>query len=254
MPVISSIARPHVAPAISLSLACDTCAVRDRAICATLSQSERAQLNDISHFKDFAPGQQILRQGEAQPFFATVGTGTLKLTKSLADGRQQIVGLQFPSDFLGRPWRSASPYDATAASPVTLCLFSRDKFEALTRTYPSLGHRLLAYTLDDLDAAQDWLLLLGRKTASEKVATLLGVMAKRLAPTANQTSAASKPAFDLPLTRAEMADCLGLTLETVCRRMSSLKSAGLISLHAQGRAVAILDPDGLRRAAGLSES
>lgn len=246
MPVISPIHRAQITPVKPLSITCDTCAVRDRSICATLPHGELIKLNAISQFKTFDPGHTILRSAETQPFFATVVAGTLKLTKSLSDGRQQIVGLQFPGDFLGRPWRRTSPYDATAASNVVLCMFSRAKFEDLTQSHPGLGHRLLAHTLDDLDAAQDWLLLLGRKTAAEKVATLLALMHKRLTP-ATPSPATSE--FDLPLTRAEMADCLGLTLETVVRKMTALKSANIISTRAAGRTITVRDLTALERAA-----
>ncbi|MEQ1697725.1 MAG: helix-turn-helix domain-containing protein [Hyphomicrobiaceae bacterium] len=253
MPVVGTLPRalPRLV-ATSLSIACDTCAVRDRSICAMLTRDELLKLNSISQFKEFASGQPILRDGEQQTFFATVVTGAIKLTKSLSDGRQQIVGLQFPSDFLGRPWRLASPYDATAATDVKICLFSRAKFEDLTKSHPGLGHRLLAHTLDDLDAAQEWLLLLGRKTASEKVATLLELMMKRLAPP-SPAGANQLAAFDLPLTRAEMADCLGLTLETVCRKMTDFKTVGVIEVRDAGRSVQIRDVAKLRRASGSLE-
>lgn len=253
MPVVGATLRvlPRLV-AQSLSITCDTCAVRERSICATLTRDELLKLNAISQFKDFSSGQPILHDGEQQNFFATVVTGTIKLTKSLADGRQQIVGLQFPSDFLGRPWRLTSPYDATAATDVRICLFSRTKFEDLTKSYPGLGHRLLAHTLDDLDAAQEWLLLLGRKTASEKVATLLKLMMKRLAPPSPASTDGLAP-FGLPLTRHEMADCLGLTLETVCRKMTNFKTAGIIEISDAGRSIRVRDAIKLQRASGSLE-
>lgn len=231
-------------------LACDSCAVRDRSICSTLSRDEIKQLNAISKFKTFEPGQQVLRDGEQQEFFATVVDGVIKLAKSMGDGRQQIVGLQFPSDFLGRPMRRTSPYDAIAATHVTLCMFSRARFEALARSCPSLEHRLLAHTLDELDAAQDWLLLLGRKTAFEKVATLLRQMAQRHLNGTGQRRSLPGPdgvlSFDLPLTRGEMADFLGLTIETVSRQLTRLKAGGIISLD-WGRRISILNFDGLEQ-------
>jgi len=246
MPVISPLRTGPSASATPHSLSCDTCAVRDRSICARLNHDELVKLNAISQFKNFDPGQTILRTGEDQHFFATVVSGAIKLTKSLSDGRQQIVGLQFPGDFLGRPWRRTSPYDATAANSVVLCMFSRAKFEHLSQSHPVLGHTLLAHTLDGLDAAQDWLLLLGRKTATEKVATLLTLMHQRLTPTTPSSPIAE---FDLPLTRAEMADCLGLTLETVVRKMTALKSAGIIATRASGRTITIRNPTALQHAA-----
>ena len=86
-------------------IACETCAIRHRAVCGALSNEEISHLNAIARFKRYSPGQNILRDNDEPSFFANVVGGVVKLTKSLADGRQQIVGLQFPSDFLGRPFR-----------------------------------------------------------------------------------------------------------------------------------------------------
>lgn len=232
------------------SLTCDSCTVKDRSICATLSRAELVQLNAISRFEDFPAGARILRMGDRQDFFATLVSGTIKLTKGLADGREQIVALQFASDFLGRPWRSASPYEATALTDVRICRFSRTEFEELSMANPGLSHRLLAYTLDELDAAQEWLLLLGRKTALEKVASLLVMVAER-APSPDEARAMDGHAmFELPLSRGEMADVLGLSLETVCRKMTRLKSDGVVALTG-GRGVLVRDLPRLRELARL---
>jgi CRP/FNR family transcriptional regulator len=85
---------------------------------------------------------------------------------------------------------------------------------------PHIAQRLLEMTLDELDAAREWMLVLGRKTAREKIASLLTIIARRDA-TLNQLGRARRVAFDLPLTREAMADYLGLTLETVSRQISA---------------------------------
>ena len=210
---------------------CDACAVRHRAVCGALTDKEITRLNAIARFRRYARGQVILRDNEAPDYFGNIVAGVVKLTKSLADGRQQIVGLQFPPDFLGRPFRARNPYFAEAASEVTLCTFDRDQFERLVTELPGIERRLYEHTLDELDAAQDWMLLLGRKSAGEKVASFLLMVAERTRLTGcGASTALDFTRFELALSRSEIADFLGLTIETVSRQMSGLKRSGVLEL------------------------
>lgn len=213
-------------------IACDTCAVRHRAVCGVLSDDEIARLNAIARFKTFAGGSMILRDHDEPDYFANVVAGVVKLTKTLSDGRQQIVGLQFPSDFLGRPFRNRTPYCAEAANDVTLCTFERNQFERLVKETPGIERRLFEHTLDELDAAQEWMVLLGRKSATEKVASFLLMVARRSRLVGCDHGMAGDPGrFDLPLSRNEIADYLGLTIETVSRQFTGLRRHGVIQLE-----------------------
>jgi CRP/FNR family transcriptional regulator len=179
-------------------------------------------------------------------------SGTIKLTKTLPDGRQQIVGLLFPPDFLGRAYSRSNPYFAEAASDVELCCFSHQSFERVIRDHPDLQHRLFERTLDELDAARDWMLLLGRKTAEEKLASFLLLLARRslLSRCARKEPGAHAiAAFDLPLTRADIADFLGLTIETVSRQLTRLKAQGFIRIKGS-RTIEVPDAEQLQRIAG----
>jgi CRP/FNR family transcriptional regulator len=231
----------------SRPLTCDSCAVRHRAVCGALSNDEIVKLNSIAHFKSFEAGSVILRDHDQPDYFANVVSGVVKLTKALTDGRQQIVGLQFPSDFLGRPFRSRSPYFAEAANDVTLCTFERGQFERIVKETPGIERRLFEHTLDELDAAQEWMVLLGRKSASEKVASFLLMVAKR-SRLVGCGAAADADRFELPLSRSEIADYLGLTIETVSRQITGLKRQGVIVLEGT-RAVRIPDLGRLERLA-----
>lgn len=232
---------------------CDHCAVRHRAVCGALVREEIEQLNAIARMKSIPAGQPVLHDSEAPEFFANIVSGVIKLSKSLSDGRQQIVGLQFASDFLGRPWRRSSPFDATTVTDVTLCVFDRARFEALVKLNPALEHRMFESALDDLDSAREWLLLLGRKTAGEKVASLLRLIAQRSGMVGcGDTHGDGAAQFDLPLSRGEMADFLGLTIETVSRQFTRLKVAGIIELHG-GRAISIPSLDRLDEACEVGD-
>ncbi len=181
-------------------------------------------------------------------FVASVVTGIATLTQTLEDGRRQMVGLLLPSDFVGRPGRSNAAYDVTATTDLVMCCFRKKPFEDIMVTTPHVAQRLLEMTLDELDAAREWMLLLGRKTAREKIASLLAIIARRDA-TLRLKATKGAIVFDLPLTREEMADYLGLTLETVSRQISALKRDGVIQLEGK-RHVTIPDFDQLLEEAG----
>jgi CRP/FNR family transcriptional regulator len=129
-----------------------------------------------------------------------------------------------------------------------MCCFRKKPFEELMGTTPHIAQRLLEMTLDELDAAREWMLLLGRKTAREKIASLISIIARREAAL-HLRRAKAMLSVDLPLTREEMADYLGLTLETVSRQISALKKDGVIELEGN-RHVSIPDIDRLLEEAG----
>jgi CRP/FNR family transcriptional regulator, anaerobic regulatory protein len=208
-------------------------------------------LAKISHRKHYDAGQVILTDDETPDYFANVLSGVVKLTKMLPDGREQIVGLQFGSDFLGRPLRSRVPYFAEAATPVELCCFSTSEFEKLLKITPSIERRLFENALSELDAAREWILILGQKTAQEKVASFIHLLARRAAQSGCGHSPQFGPRevrFALPLTRAEIGDFLGLTIETVSRQMTRLKSQGYIKLDGL-RIIDVPDMDRLEQLA-----
>ena len=169
-----------IAPSIAAHQRCEHCAIRHKAVCGALSDEELAGISKIARQRYIQPGQTIFSDEDDAEFFANIVTGTVKLSKTLADGRQQIVGLQFAPDFLGRAYGSENPFFAEAATDVELCCFPRDGFERLLKEFPGLEHRLFEHTLSELDAAREWMLLLGRKTAEEKVASFLLMIANRV--------------------------------------------------------------------------
>ena len=228
---------------------CSPCTIRHKAICAALNADEISALNRISRRRLVPAGQTILGEGEANTIFANIISGVVKLTKTLDDGRQHIIGLLFASDFLGRAFRRDNPYFAEAATDVELCVFPAAGFEKLLPDHPGLEHRLFEFTLTELDACQEWMLLLARKKAEERVASFLLMIAKRVPnmefPHAVNTGGIH---FQLPLSRAEVSDCLGLTIETVSRQMTRLKTKGVIELI-NYREIVIPDVRALQQAA-----
>ncbi len=211
-------------------VACADCAIRHRAVCALCGPEHLDELNRIKSYRRYQPGDPIAWAGEQSKTVGSVVEGVAMLSSTLADGRRQMVGLLLPSDFLGRPGRGRSAYDVVAVTAVTLCLFQRTEFERLVARTPQLERRLLEMTLDELDSAREWMLLLGRKTAREKIASLFVIMARRDAEL-HRSTAGDGIEFPLYITREAMADYLGLTIETVSRQISALRREGIIELR-----------------------
>lgn len=230
---------------------CSHCPVRHHAVCGAMDDVQLRKLSQIAHRKHYTAGQTILSDQEPAGFFANVISGTIKLTKTMPDGRQQIVGLLFAPDFLGRAFSKNNPYSAEAANNVEICTFANGAFERLANEYPDLQHKLFERTLDELDAAREWMLLLGRKTAEEKVASFLLMLARRsLLTGCKHMAVPEKASFELPLTRADMADYLGLTIETVSRQLTKLRAGKAIRI-VNNRLIEVPDVEKLSDIVGL---
>ncbi len=193
----------------------------------------------IKYYRSFEAGQTVIWSGDRMDFVGSVVSGIATLTQTMEDGRTQMVGLLLPSDFVGRPGRNEAAYDVIATSDLVMCCFRKRPFEQMIEQTPRISQRLLEMTLDELDAAREWMLVLGRKTAREKIASLLAIVARRSA-LAERIGPHGRTVFDLPLTREAMADYLGLTLETVSRQISALKRDGVIELGSK-RSVTVPD-------------
>ncbi len=209
---------------------CTECPIRHRAVCAYCEPEDLRELDEIKSYRRFQAGETIVWAGEKMAIVGTVVSGVATLSRTLSDGRRQMVGLLLPSDFIGRPGREIAPYDVVAAHEVMICQFHKSHFETIVGTTPALERRLLEMTLDELDAAREWMLLLGRKTAREKIASLMVIIGRRHAMLTHQ-SVRDGLTFALPITREAMADYLGLTIETVSRQISALKKTEIIILE-----------------------
>jgi CRP/FNR family transcriptional regulator, anaerobic regulatory protein len=229
--------------------ACSACAVRDTALCRVLNAQQLARLNRKSYRRMYPAGQLIAGVAASEDWCATVVSGVIKLCKTLLDGRQQIVALLFPGDFLGRPFRAEFPYTAETATEVQLCCYGRAYFEEFMREQSDLKQVFLERTLDSVDAAREWMLLLGRKTAQEKVAVLLLTILQRASRPCPNCEQGLYRQLIMPLTRTEMADYLGLRLETVSRQLKQLEAIGIIK-RLDPRHISVRDIEALAKTAG----
>ena len=225
---------------VAPSSPCNACTIRQLTFCAPLDRQELHQLNAIVTGIELAPGDPLFDEQEPANHMFNVTAGSMKVYKLLPDGRRQITGFFFAGDFLGLANNDTYAYSAEAITHVALCRFPRRKLDALLERFPKLETRLLSMASHELAAAQEQMLLLGRKTAREKIVSFLLNLSER----AVRRGQIGNPVA-VAMSRNDIGDYLGLTTETVSRTFTHLKGAGLISLQPGGK-VQLVDTEALR--------
>jgi CRP/FNR family transcriptional regulator len=177
----------------------------------------------------FRSGATILSEGESATNIFGLSQGVVRLYKLLPDGRRQVLAFALPGDFLGMPLAKRNSFSADAIGEVALCRFSGDELTTFIQSSPNIMRRLIEFAILQLDMAQDQLLLLGNGSAEEKVAIFLVSWRNRLA----RLSVFSET-VPLPMRRQDIADFLGLKLETVSRTLAKLEQKNVIRLVPKG--------------------
>ncbi|WP_244424531.1 Crp/Fnr family transcriptional regulator [Methylobacterium nodulans] len=209
--------------------------MRSVSVCAALDRSELDRLEALAENAVFAGKTTMLMQGDPADAVYTITEGTARLYRLLPDGRCQIVRFLLPGDFIGLSLSEHYAFSADAVEPVAACRFGRSAFSGLVDRMPHLLRRLHEAATHELTLAQDHMVLLGRRTAEEKVAAFLLGLRKRLGHLGRSTVM-----LHLPMTRQDIADYLGLTLETVSRTFSKLAGDKVILVVRNG--IQVLNP------------
>jgi len=196
--------------------------VRDTAVCGILDCDNLEQLKNLGWTLKLAPGQALFHEGDPVTRVFTLTRGTLKLYKLLADGRRQVTGFMHPGDFLGISVDDEHAFSAEALEPAQLCWFPRNRFDDFVEQHAPMERELYRIAAHELAAAQEQFVLLGRKRATERIASFI----LRLSERSNANT------VHLSMSRSDIADYLGLTKETVSRVLSALKRERVIRLDA----------------------
>ncbi|MCJ2012799.1 Crp/Fnr family transcriptional regulator [Methylobacterium sp. J-076] len=221
---------------------CQDCKARLFSICAALTIDELEELEALSRQITLAPRQTLFAQEDDATAVYNVTEGALVLSRLLPDGRRHVMGFALAGDFLGLALPERFTVTAAALGPVTLCRFERGAFRALVADKPHLLLRLHERAAYELTLAQDQMMLLGRRTAEEKVASFLGGLRRRYARIGHDSAT-----VELPMGRQDIADHLGLTIETVSRMLTRLDRERTILIVPGG--VRVLDPGRLEHLA-----
>ena len=133
---------------------CADCSVRDLALCGSLTDHELEALNALGRRQRLSKGETVIWAGDESIICANLLSGVLKLSASTADGREQIVGLHYPADFIGRPYADAADFTVTALTDAELCVFPRKQFEQVLEDHVRMERLLLQRTFAALDEAR----------------------------------------------------------------------------------------------------
>lgn len=197
---------------VSCKSVCATCRVRLFAVCSALSGDEIEDLEQLSHHIEVAPRATVFLAGDLARHVYTVTSGTVRLQRDLSDGRRQVIGFAMPGDFISLSLDATYSFSADALVQTSLCQFDREEFTALSRLRQPLLERLHRTATHELTIAQDHMTVLGRRRAEERVASFLMRWRERQARINGQSATVA-----LPMGRQDIADHLGLTIETVSR-------------------------------------
>jgi CRP-like cAMP-binding protein len=194
-----------------------------------------AELDRIGSPVTLKRGETLFYEGDPADAYYKVVSGAVRSCKLLADGRRQIGQFFLANDMFGLGRETSSLFSAEAVTDAVLLRYPRQQVDRLVAQDPAVGRCLLSVAARHLVAAHQQMLLLGRKTAEERIASFLLTMAER---------SGTDGRFALPMTRADIADYLGLTIETVSRSFTQLRNDGLIALRGTSE-VAIVDREAL---------
>ncbi|XIA67386.1 cyclic nucleotide-binding domain-containing protein [Bradyrhizobium sp. TZ2] len=213
---------------------CHDCTARGFAVCAAFDKTELREVAQLSRRVHFCSGATVFAQANIATSFFSVHNGVVSLYKLLPDSRRQIIGFALPGDFLGLSGLSQHEFSADAIGRVSLCQFSKASFATFIENRPRLLRRINELAGRELARAQEHMVLLGRRSAEEKVASFVIGWRDRLSEIG-----CGGEILPLPMKRLDIADYLGLTIETVSRTFTRLERDGVIRTFTRG--VVLLD-------------
>lgn len=227
------------------SLACASCPVRDSAACAVLSEAERDALATAGRTRVLKRGEMLFAAGDDEAACATLVSGALKVSAIDREGTEQILSLVHPSGFIGELFTPFAHHDVVALTESRLCTFSRVDIERAIEDHPALSRALLRRSQEDLLATRNLLEMTAHASAEARLAALL----HDFAVAASDSSCHLASEFELPLTRGEIANMLGLTIETVSRKFGELEEIGAIKRKGK-RGIELVNPALLHELSG----
>ena len=209
----------------NLHIRCALCKIRSYSFCRCLHDDELKVFQEISTEKKYENNRNIFLQQDKSVNLFNITEGNVKIYQLLNDGRIQIIGFLYPGDFFGSYKNGKYNYSADAIGNVRVCAFDQEKLDKYIEKNMTLAKELLHLTSHELTLAQDRISVLGKFSATERLAKFIfniSEQRKRIGWKNNPIS--------LPMTRQDIADYLGLTIETVSREFSKLKTSNIIKI------------------------
>jgi CRP/FNR family transcriptional regulator len=207
---------------------------------------EVAELKRLATPIRFEGGQTIFSEGDMARNAYGLSHGVVRLYRLLPDGRRQVVAFALPGDFLAMPLADHFSFSADAVGEISVCRFPREELKRLIQTNPGIMRLLIEFAARELQSAQDQLTLLGNGSAEERVVAFLVNWRRRVA-----RLTPAPQAVPLQMRRQDIADFLGLKLETISRTFAKLEQRNVIRVVPHG--VVLMGLEQSELAAGGSE-
>ena len=204
---------------------CSECNIRSYSFCRCLQEDKLKEFSNISSEKKFQNKTNIFLQQDDAKNIYNITEGNVKIYQLIDDGRIQIIGFLYPGDFFGSYKNGKYNYCAEAIGDVRVCIFEQKKLDEYIDKNMVLAKELLNQTSHELTLAQDRMGVLGKLDATERLAKFLMNISEQRKRIGWQNNPIS-----LPMTRQDIADYLGLTIETVSREVSKLKTSNIIKV------------------------
>lgn len=230
------------------SINCQDCGFSQLCLPFSLNDAELNRLDDIiQRKKPLHKGDMLFESGKPQRCLYAIRTGSFKTFTLTDNGEQQITGFHLPGDIVGFDALSnqSHPSYAEALETAMVCEIPLPNLETLLDQLPRLRQQIMRLMSEDIQADQQMMLLLNRKTAEQKLATFLSQLGQRYA-----SRGFSGSAFRLTMTRSDIGNYLGLTVETISRLLSKMDKETLIQV--EGKLIHIKDQQALSRLAALT--
>jgi len=218
-----------------MSIPCNSCHARNSPLCSVFTDTEIEDLFALAHIRRIGAGEYLLHEEDPVRQVYNVSSGALALERLASNGAKQIMAFCYAGDFIGIASGRSYSVSARGLKPLTACQWQETDLQSLYKKHPKLETRVHEITSRVVEAIMDQLFVLGRKKATEKIAWFLLFIETRQANASGQVNRSgvspfNMPPFNMPMTRVDIADYLGLTVETVSRAFTQLKSKGLIDI------------------------
>ena len=204
---------------------CSECNIRPYSFCRCLKEEKLKEFSKISSEKKFKNKENIFLQQDDAKNIYNITEGNVKIYQLIDDGRIQIIGFLYPGDFFGSYKNGKYNYCAEAIGDARVCIFEQKKLDYYIENNMALAKELLNQTSHELTLAQDRMGVLGKLDATERLAKFLMNISEQRKRIGWQNNPLS-----LPMTRQDIADYLGLTIETVSREVSKLKTSNVVKV------------------------
>jgi CRP/FNR family transcriptional regulator len=222
---------------------CSYCSVRRLCLPVSVDKHEANLIDDlVTDRPQLKKGEYLFHLGEKFQSLYAIKSGAVKTFGCTRDGREQITGFHFAGELIGLDAIGNNMHNCNAAAleKTVICAMPYENIEGISAQIPSIQHEITRLMSKEIRNDEEMLMAMGSMRAEQRVACFLFNLNRRLFSGSNKT-----PTVRLPMTREEIGNYLGLSLETVSRRMSSLQEDGIIKVN--NRLITLLDIDALQK-------